>query len=46
MCSIGARYALARDYLRQGSLSLLEIAFLLGYQEQSALPTRSRNGRA
>jgi AraC-like DNA-binding protein len=31
-----ARYALARDYLRQGSLSLLEIAFLLGYQEQSA----------
>jgi len=32
----GVRYALARDYLRQGSLSLLEIAFLLGYQEQSA----------
>jgi len=31
-----ARYALARDYLRQGSLSLLEIASLLGYQEQSA----------
>ena len=31
-----ARYALARDYLRQDSLSLLEIAFLLGYQEQSA----------
>jgi len=31
-----ARYALARDCLRQGSLSLLEIAFLLGYQEQSA----------
>ena len=32
----GARYALALDYLRQGSLSLQEIAFLLGYQEQSA----------
>ncbi len=32
----GARYALAVDYLRQDSLSLLEIAFLLGYQEQSA----------
>jgi AraC-like DNA-binding protein len=31
-----ARYALARDYLRQSRLSLLEIAFLLGYQEQSA----------
>ncbi|KQQ96824.1 AraC family transcriptional regulator [Massilia sp. Leaf139] len=31
-----ARYALARDYLRQPHLSLLEIAFLLGYQEQSA----------
>jgi AraC-like DNA-binding protein len=31
-----ARYALARDYLRQGSLSLIDIAFLLGYQEQSA----------
>jgi AraC-like DNA-binding protein len=31
-----ARYALALDYLRQGSLSLQEIAFLLGYQEQSA----------
>ena len=31
-----ARYALARDYLRHGSLSLLEIASLLGYQEQSA----------
>lgn len=32
----GARYALALDYLRQPNLSLLEIAFLLGYQEQSA----------
>ncbi|MDQ1814188.1 AraC family transcriptional regulator [Massilia sp. CCM 9210] len=31
-----ARYALATDYLRQGSLSLVDIAFLLGYQEQSA----------
>lgn len=31
-----ARYALAMDYLRQGSLSLVDIAFLLGYQEQSA----------
>lgn len=31
-----ARYALARDYLRQRSLSLIDIAFLLGYQEQSA----------
>lgn len=31
-----ARYALARDYLRQGSLSLIDIAFLLGYREQSA----------
>jgi len=31
-----ARYALARDYLRQDSLSLLDVAFLLGYQEQSA----------
>jgi AraC-like DNA-binding protein len=30
------RYALSRDYLRQRSLSLLDIAFLLGYQEQSA----------
>ncbi|QNB00521.1 AraC family transcriptional regulator [Massilia sp. Se16.2.3] len=30
------RYALARDYLRQRSLSLADIAFLLGYQEQSA----------
>ncbi|QOY93139.1 AraC family transcriptional regulator [Massilia sp. UMI-21] len=32
----GARYALARDYLRQRELSLVDIAFLLGYQEQSA----------
>ena len=32
----GARYALARDYLRQPGLSLLDVAFLLGYQEQSA----------
>ncbi|NHZ95522.1 helix-turn-helix domain-containing protein [Massilia sp. CCM 8734] len=31
-----ARYALAMDYLRQGGLSLVDIAFLLGYQEQSA----------
>lgn len=31
-----ARYALATDYLRQGTLSLADIAFLLGYQEQSA----------
>ena len=30
------RYALALDYLRQPGLSLLAIAFLLGYQEQSA----------
>ncbi|MGJ9417472.1 AraC family transcriptional regulator [Massilia sp. CMS3.1] len=32
----GARYALALDYLRQPGLSLTDIAFLLGYQEQSA----------
>lgn len=32
----GARYALARDYLRQPGLSLIDIAFLLGYREQSA----------
>jgi AraC-like DNA-binding protein len=32
----GARHALARDYLRQRGLSLADIAFLLGYQEQSA----------
>jgi len=31
-----ARFALARDYLRQPNLSLVDIAFLLGYQEQSA----------
>ena len=30
------RHALARDYLRQRDLSLTDIAFLLGYQEQSA----------
>ena len=32
----GARHALAQDYLRQRGLSLADIAFLLGYQEQSA----------
>jgi len=32
----GARHALAMDYLRQDGLSLVDIAFLLGYQEQSA----------
>ncbi|MCC2960699.1 AraC family transcriptional regulator [Massilia sp. IC2-278] len=32
----GARHALAQDYLRQPGLSLADIAFLLGYQEQSA----------
>lgn len=31
-----ARFALARDYLRRPELSLVDIAFLLGYQEQSA----------
>ncbi|MGK5010740.1 AraC family transcriptional regulator ligand-binding domain-containing protein [Janthinobacterium sp. MDB2-8] len=31
-----ARYGLARDYLREPDLSLVDIAFLLGYQEQSA----------
>jgi AraC-like DNA-binding protein len=31
-----ARYALAQDYLRRRGLSLADIAFLLGYQEQSA----------
>jgi AraC-like DNA-binding protein len=31
-----ARYELARDYLRQRELGLVDIAFLLGYQEQSA----------
>jgi AraC-like DNA-binding protein len=30
------RFALAKDYLRQPGLSLVDIAFLLGYQEQSA----------
>ena len=30
------RFGLARDYLRQPELSLVDIAFLLGYQEQSA----------
>ncbi|MGJ7918073.1 AraC family transcriptional regulator [Massilia sp. LXY-6] len=32
----GARHALAQDYLRRRGLSLADIAFLLGYQEQSA----------
>jgi AraC-like DNA-binding protein len=32
----GVRYELARDYLRQRELGLVDIAFLLGYQEQSA----------
>ncbi|MCC2958606.1 AraC family transcriptional regulator [Massilia sp. IC2-477] len=32
----GARYELARGYLRQRDLNLVDIAFLLGYQEQSA----------
>ena len=31
-----ARFALATDYLRQPTLSLVDISFLLGYQEQSA----------
>ena len=31
-----ARFALAKEYLRQPDLSLVDIAFLLGYQEQSA----------
>lgn len=31
-----ARFALAKDYLRQPELNLVDIAFLLGYQEQSA----------
>jgi AraC-like DNA-binding protein len=30
------RHELAQDYLRQGNLSIAEIAFLLGYQEQSS----------
>jgi len=32
----GARYALARDYLCRPRLALADIAFLLGFQEQSA----------
>lgn len=31
-----ARFALAKDYLRRPELSLIDITFLLGYQEQSA----------
>ena len=31
-----ARYRLARDYLHQDGLALADIAFLLGFQEQSA----------
>ncbi|MES2741409.1 MAG: AraC family transcriptional regulator [Pseudomonadota bacterium] len=31
-----ARFALAKDYLRQEGLSLTDIAFLLGFREQSA----------
>ena len=31
-----ARFGLAKEYLRQPDLSLVDIAFLLGYQEQSA----------
>jgi AraC-like DNA-binding protein len=31
-----SRFELARNYLRQPGLSLVDIAFLLGYQEQSA----------
>ncbi len=31
-----ARFALAKDYLRQDGLSLTDIAFLLGFREQSA----------
>ena len=30
------RRELAQDYLREGQLALAEIAFLLGYQEQSS----------
>jgi AraC-like DNA-binding protein len=30
------RHELAQDYLKQGNLSISEIAFLLGYQEQSS----------
>lgn len=32
----GVRFELARDYLRRRELGLVDIAFLLGYQEQSA----------
>lgn len=32
----GARYELAQAYLRRRELNLVDIAFLLGYQEQSA----------
>ena len=32
----GARHRLAMDYLRQDGLALADIAFLLGFQEQSA----------
>jgi AraC-like DNA-binding protein len=32
----GARHALAMEYLRRDGLSLVDIAFLLGFQEQSA----------
>ncbi|MRX11335.1 helix-turn-helix domain-containing protein [Pseudoduganella sp. FT25W] len=31
-----ARFALAKEYLKRQELSLVDIAFLLGYQEQSA----------
>lgn len=31
-----ARFTLAKDYLRQPGLSLVDIAFMLGFQEQSA----------
>ncbi|NYE59285.1 AraC-like DNA-binding protein [Duganella sp. 1224] len=31
-----ARFALAKEYLRRQELNLVDIAFLLGYQEQSA----------
>ncbi|SDF52138.1 MULTISPECIES: AraC family transcriptional regulator [unclassified Duganella] len=31
-----ARFALAREYLKRPELNLVDIAFLLGYQEQSA----------
>ena len=32
----GTRFSMAKDYLAQPGLSLVDIAFLLGYQEQSA----------